>query len=243
MRQCATNGSILSLSSLLESCHELETGTIPVLLGGKEVDIGRLYGEVMAYGGYEKCMDNEMWSVISGNLGLGENCGAELKLVYIKCFGKPPILDSSQSSPLVCVDLCSVKSGEESSTGIVESDLAGSGGSVSTDSHGNSHQSNGEIPAKRQRVSYCQEEHASGSSISECRVSTTKETETLKEVVGWIKQIALNPGDPKQGHGPRGSKKNEAWVKNCITIANKMRVILWLRKEMIYYGSSLVSCL
>ena len=238
VRQCATNGS-----SLLESFHEIENIPIPVPFGGKEVDLGRLYGEVMALGGYEKCADTAMWSIISTNLGFGENCGPALKLVYVKCFGKPPILHSSQSSPLVCVDLCSTKSGEESSTGLVESDLAGSGGSISTDSHGNSHQSNGDIPVKRRRVSYCPEEHASGSSVSECRVPTSKETDTLIEVIGWIKQIALNPGDPKQGQGVRGSKKNEAWVNNCLSVANKMRVILWGRKEMIYYGSSLVSFL
>lgn len=243
LRQCAANDSILSLSSVLESCHEIENMPIPVLLGGKEVDLGRLYDEVMALGGYEKCADTAMWSVISTNLGFGENCGPGLKLLYVKCFDKSPMLDSSQSSPLVCVDLCSTKSGEESSTGIVESDHAGSGGSISSDSHGNSHQSNGDIPAKRRRVYYCSEEHASGSSVSESRVPTSKEIDTFTEAIEWLKQIALNPGDPKQGQGVHGSKKNEAWVKNCLSVAYKIRAILWGRKEMIYLGSSLVSSL
>lgn len=227
---------IVAGHALVEGCNENESRPSPVLIEGKEVDLLQLCTEVMAHGGYEKVTDASMWSSISESIGFGQNCGASMKLVYAK------YLKSLETSKVMLkngenVDYWFAKSVEESSTGIPECDIIGSGSSISPGSSVCYQGSNGEIPSKRRKLSYSKEDHALYSSLPEYSLPISKGTDSLVGMVEWIRRLALNPGDPKKGQGPRGSKQNEAWVEDCQTMVIKARAVLWGRKELIYYGS------
>eukprot|EP00250_Pteridium_aquilinum_P003851 c14126_g1_i1 orf=243-2261(+) len=226
---------------LVEGCSENESRPSPVLLEGKEVDLLQLRAEVLTHGGYEKVTDTSMWSSISESLGFGQNCGAAVKLVYakyLKSFESNKVMLKNGLHPKDNVDCWAAKSVEESSTGMAERDVIGSGSSISPDSSICNQESNGEIPSKRRRLSYLKEDNALSSSLPEYSVPiATGSNDDFVDMIEWLRRLALNPGDPKRGQGPRGSKQTESWVDDCLTMAIKTRAVLWGRKELIYYGS------
>lgn len=221
---------------LLEDCNENESRHSPVLLEGKVVDLLQLCTEVLAHGGYEKVTDASMWSLIGESIGFGKNCGATLKLVYAKYLKN---FETSKESPKngENVDGWVAKSVEDSSTGMVECDVIGSGSSISPDSSICYQEISGEIPSKRRKLSYSREDHALHSSLPEYGLPASKGADSLVGMVEWIRRLALNPGDPKKGQGPRGSKQNEAWVEDCCAMVVKARAVLWGRKELFHYGN------
>ncbi|KAJ7531578.1 hypothetical protein O6H91_14G049400 [Diphasiastrum complanatum] len=49
----------------------------------------------------------------------------------------------------------------------------------------------------------------------------------LKNVVHWMKRVALNPGDASKGQGPRVSRQTKQSVDECIAITCRFKACLW----------------
>ena len=69
---------------ILEKRRRKRTRPLPALMGDKQVDLTALHSQVDGMGGYSKVTEAGMWGSISDALGLGQDCGPGLKLVFVK---------------------------------------------------------------------------------------------------------------------------------------------------------------
>ncbi|MCO5547870.1 hypothetical protein L7F22_001322 [Adiantum nelumboides] len=200
------------------------------MVEGKAIDLLQLCTEVVTLGGYDKVTDNSMWSLISNRLGFGLNGGAAVKLVYAKYLKSLDTNKNMTRNGLHQNAECwGAKSLRESSLGMADCDLAGSGSTETNE------ENNNETPSKRRRLSYFKEDPAL-SVFPELKLPTPAGNSSFLGMLEWLRRLALNPGDSRKGQGPRGSKQNEAWVEECETMVMKTRSVLWGRKELIHYG-------
>ncbi|KAH7438722.1 hypothetical protein KP509_04G028400 [Ceratopteris richardii] len=219
-----------------ELCSDGELRPAPICIEGKAVNLDRLCSEIATCGGYEQVTNLSMWSSISERLGFGESCGGSVKVVYTKYLKGVNYGKGILKSDLLHkgVDCHIAKAVGDSSVGMVTAncDITGSSSTISLDSSVCHEDSNFETPSKRRRLSYLN----SSSSHSDYDLPTTFGNNDIADMIKWLRRVAVCPGDPRKGRGPRGSRQNEAWVEESEIMLIKVRCILWGRKELIYYG-------
>lgn len=226
------DGLIEAVHKFLQVRHQNESRPVPVFLGGKEVDLLGLCLQVRACGGYDKATSTLMWSGISEILGFGRECGAPLKLVYVKylkALESWSLLTSQEKDVLHHLSATKMshlvsKNAEQSYT-----DNLHGGSSIQGSKRGRK-RIDRETPSKRKGHPLFKEGDAKNQSLTEQSMLMYDGTESLAGLLEWLKRLALNPGDPRKGQGPRGSKQNEAWVGKCVATASKLRAILWKGK-------------
>eukprot|EP00249_Psilotum_nudum_P012867 c24016_g1_i1 orf=148-1131(+) len=249
------------VQKVLEARHQSHSRPLPVLLGGKEVDLLNLSLQVRANGGYDGATVDSRWSFLAERLGFEGECGPALKLVYVKYLkpleswaqstSKETNLLLSSESP-TRIGLCSTKCVENkqcnSWDGAELTTVSQKRGAGSFIEVVEGHLINGEktevcqesgydkTPSKRRRKgdrlqSTSNLQHAVDSSVGRIHVPIFRGKNSIFSVLEWIKRIALNPGDPKKGQGPCGLKQDETWVQECQTQASRIRTLLWKRKD------------
>lgn len=73
-----------TVGRILEARRRKSTRPLPALMGERAVDLMALHLRVNSMGGYSKVTEAKLWGSISDALGLGQECGPGLKLVYVK---------------------------------------------------------------------------------------------------------------------------------------------------------------
>lgn len=241
-----------AVRKFLEAHHKNATRPLPALLQGKEVDLLKLCMQVRLHGGYDKATSTFMWPSISENLGFDRECGPLLKLVYVKYLkalesrtlithqdNNGLHLHSPLHTSVSAVNSLASKITEQSSPNIYQ---GWTDGTIFFQWPSNGHkESFRETHPKRDRFSNVKVGRLMNSSVTNRWTTPMKGfmgTDSLACFLDWLKRLALNPGDPKKGQGPRGSEHNEAWVMKCVILAQKVRDVLWKRKDLASYGSS-----
>jgi hypothetical protein len=73
-----------AVGRILEARRRKSSRPLPALMGDKAVDLIALHSKVSSMGGYSKVTEGRLWGSISDALGLGQERGPGLKLVYVK---------------------------------------------------------------------------------------------------------------------------------------------------------------
>eukprot|EP00249_Psilotum_nudum_P012869 c24016_g1_i3 orf=148-1113(+) len=250
------------VQKVLEARHQSNSRPLPVLLGGKEVDLLNLSLQVRANGGYDGATVDSKWSFLAEKLGFGEECGPALKLVYVK-YLKPleswTQLITEERNPLLTCESptrinpwstnctenrqpdnwedvepftpVSEKRGVKSAVEVVERQLI-DGKKIELYEDPGYCKTTSKRRRQRERLCSTSElQYVVDSSVGSMYVPIFRGKNSFASLLEWIKRIALNPGDPKKGQGPHGSKQDETWVEECKAHACSIRGLLWKRKD------------